>query len=161
MSVRAVSTPNIAIIKYWGNRNEEWRLPAADSLSITLDNPSVEVAVDHSEKFSARSFEPDGSEQVLTEKEIERLEKHFLLTKKYLDDIGEAKAFPSAVSIEVRSRIPRSIGLASSSAVFSALAEAYAGFDKLTAGGFEKRVPRHNISILARLGKLFFRIRLR
>src|SRR3989344_2056770 len=129
MSIRcAVSTPNIALIKYWGNRNEEWRLPAADSLSFTLDQPTVEVLVDNAEEFSARSFDPDGTEQTLTDKESKRLEKHFLLTKKYLADIGEVEAFSSTVSIEVRSRIPRSIGLASSAAGFSALAEAYAGF---------------------------------
>ena len=145
MSIRcAVSTPNIALIKYWGNRNEEWRLPAADSLSFTLDNPSVEVAVDHSERFSARSFDPDGTERPLTDKESKRLEKHFLLAKKYLALIGAGDAFPRSAALEVRSRIPRSIGLASSSAVFSALAESYAGF--------AKQLSRRDVSVIARLG---------
>lgn len=152
ISVRAVSTPNIALIKYWGNRNDEWRLPAADSLSMTLDEPTVEVTVDHAERFSARSFEPDGTERMLTDKERNRLEKHFLLAKRYLDGIGASGAFPSAVSLKIRSKIPQSIGLASSSAVFSALAETYAGFGKLTAGGFAKQASRRDVSIIARLG---------
>ena len=122
MKIRAVSTPNIALIKYWGNRNDELRLPAADSLSITLDGPTVEVSAESAESFSARSFEPDGSERTLTEQESSRLEKHFLLCKKYLDNL------PSSVSLEIRSHVPRGIGLASSAAVFSALAESYAGF---------------------------------
>ena len=144
MSIRAVSTPNVALIKYWGNRNEELRLPAADSLSITLDQPVVEVRVEHAEQFSARSFEPEGTERALTDKENNRLEKHFLLVKRYLDTIGEAHLFPASVSLEIRSKIPKSIGLASSAAVFSVLAEAYAEFGK--------ELPRRDISILARLG---------
>lgn len=138
MKTRAVSTPNIALIKYWGNRNDEYRLPAADSLSMTLDGPSVEVGAESAESFSARSFEPDGSERTLTEQELSRLEKHFLLCKKYMSGL------PSSVSIEIRSQIPRGIGMASSSAVFSALAESYAGFVPNTS--------RKDVSILARLG---------
>ncbi len=142
--IRAVSVPNIALIKYWGNRNEELRLPAADSLSMTLGQPTVEVAVAHAERFSAGSFEPDGTERALTEKESKRLEKHFLLTKKYLSTVGVADALPVSVSLEIRSKIPKGIGLASSAAVFSALAEAYAGFTK--------HLSRRDISVIARLG---------
>lgn len=144
MHIRAISTPNIALIKYWGNRNEEWRLPAADSLSFTLDRPIVEVVVTHSEQFSARNFELDGTERILVDTESKRLEKHFLLTKKYLDTIGAADAFPASVSLEIRSKISKRIGLASSAAVFSALAEGYAGF--------VEKLSRHDVSVLARLG---------
>src|SRR3989344_2779591 len=144
MSIRAVSTPNVALIKYWGNRDEELRLPAADSLSITLDQPTVEVIADHAEQFSARSFEPDGSARTLSEKESNRLEKHFFLVKKYLGTIGLSDTFPASVSLEIRSKIPKSIGLASSAAIFSVLAEAYAGF--------ANQLSRRDISILARLG---------
>lgn len=144
MYIRAVSTPNIALIKYWGNRNEEWRLPAADSLSFTLDQPIVEVAVTHAQRFSARNFEPDGTERTLVDKESKRLEKHFLLIKKYLDTVGAADAFPASVSLEIRSKIYKGIGLASSAAVFSALAEAYAGF--------VGKLSRRDVSVLARLG---------
>ena len=144
MSIRAVSTPNIAFIKYWGNRNEGLRLPAADSLSMTLDQPTVEVVVSQSERFSARSFEKNDTERPLSVKENARLERHFLLAKKYLDNIGVAGAFPASASVEIRSNIPKGIGLASSAAVFSALAEAY--------GGFVNNLSRRDISILARLG---------
>ena len=143
-SIRATSAPNIALIKYWGNRNEELRLPAADSLSMTLDRPTVEVAVSDAGEFFVRSFGLDGGERTLTEKEIKRLEKHFLLAKKYLESIGAAGTFPASVSLEIRSKIPKSVGLASSAAVFSALAEAY--------GGFVNNLSRRDISILARLG---------
>ncbi len=152
MSIRATSAPNIALIKYWGNRNEMLRLPAADSLSMTLDQPVVEVMVEHADEFSARSFEPDGAARMLSERETARLKKHFVAAKEYLNTIGATQALPASVSLEIRSKIPPGIGLASSSAVFSALAEAYAGFDKLTAGGFVKGISRRDVSILARLG---------
>ncbi len=143
-AIRATSQPNIALIKYWGNRNEDLRLPAADSLSMTLNQPTAEVIVDHAEHFSARSFDTDDTERILTEKEHTRLLKHFLLAQNYVNDIGAGETFPHFVSIEIRSKIPSSVGLASSSAVFSALAEAYAGF--------VKGLSRREVSVLARLG---------
>jgi diphosphomevalonate decarboxylase len=141
--IRALSTPNIALIKYWGNRNDALRLPAADSLSITLGRPSVEVVVDKAETFAVKSFNVDGSEKMLSNKDIVRLKKHFVLVREYLQSIG-ARGFPAAVSIEIRSQIPPSVGVASSAAVFSALGEAYAGF--------VSGISRRDVSVLARLG---------
>jgi hypothetical protein len=54
--VHATATPNIALIKYWGNRNNELRLPAADSLSMTLDRPSLTLSLEESDQFSLTSF---------------------------------------------------------------------------------------------------------
>lgn len=144
MQVRAISTPNIALIKYWGNRNDELRLPAADSLSFALDRPTVEVVIGSAKQFSARSFGPDGIKRELSEKESGRLLKHFLITKKYLREIGSGDGFPKSVSLEIKSQIPKSVGLASSSAIFSALAEGYAKF----AG----KLTRREVSVIARLG---------
>jgi diphosphomevalonate decarboxylase len=36
MSVTARAHPNIALIKYWGNRDEALRLPANGSISFNL-----------------------------------------------------------------------------------------------------------------------------
>lgn len=143
MIVRARSTPNIALIKYWGNRNDSLRLPMADSLSITLDKPLVEVAAQAADKFSVKSFQPNGEEIKLSEKEISRLERHFNLSKEFLTSTG-AKNLPSAVALEIRSQVPRGVGIASSAAVFSAIAEAYSGFVPGTSS--------RDISVFARLG---------
>ncbi len=142
--VTARSTPNIALIKYWGNRNDELRLPMADSCSITLDFPCVEVSMDHSPIFTLHSYLPDGTEKILKEKDIARIEEHLKLTKQFLESVNMANAIPESVSITIRSAIPPAIGIASSAAVFSALAKAYAGF----ASGLSSR----DISIIARLG---------
>ena len=54
--VTASSSPNIALIKYWGNRDESLRLPAADSLSMVLDAPTVRVSAEASDLFGVHSF---------------------------------------------------------------------------------------------------------
>ncbi len=147
MPATARSTPNIALIKYWGNRNNEKRLPAADSLSMTLDMPYVEITVDHARELSVRSYAEDGSEIALKEKDIARFGKHLSLTKQFLAGLGRAESLPDAAAITVRSRIPPAIGLASSAAVFSCLAKAYAGLMANSVALTDEQV-----SVIARFG---------
>ncbi len=138
----ARSTPNIALIKYWGNRHNEWRLPAADSLSMTLNSPAVEVTVSHADTLKVTSWNIDGSQRVLTEKQIARFEKHLNLMKEYLQE-----TVPNSLTMEIRSHIPTAVGLASSAAVFSALAKAISGLVS-----DEVQLSSEQESILARLG---------
>jgi diphosphomevalonate decarboxylase len=150
--VTARSTPNIALIKYWGNRNDELRLPMADSVSITLDSPGVEVSIEHSPVFSLRSYLPDGTEKILKEKDSARIEGHLNLTKNFLATINRTDAIPQSVSITIHSAIPPAIGIASSAAVFSALAKAYAGLISGTRNKEQGTISERDISIIARLG---------
>jgi diphosphomevalonate decarboxylase len=138
----ALSTPNIAFIKYWGNRNNELRLPAASSLSMTLDSPSVTVSVEKSDVFRVDSNNKD-----LNEKDIWRFKKHWELTKQYLSYL-DVRITNYELRITIDSQIPASIGLASSAAVFSATAKAYAAFLK------EKglKINDEKTSVIARLG---------
>ena len=147
MPITAQSTPNIAFIKYWGNRNNALRLPAADSLSMTLDSPHVEITVDHADLMTIHSFEADGSEKILKEKDVTRFARHLELTKEFLNILGTSSAIPASTSITIRSHIPSSIGLASSAAVFGCLAKAYAG---LIEGAVT--LNDQQISVIARLG---------
>ncbi len=147
MPITARSTPNIALIKYWGNRNNKTRLPAADSLSITLDSPTVEIDIDHADALRVQSFEIDGSKKILTEKQLARFQKHLDLTREYFQKLGVADAIPHSVSLIVRSHIPSSVGLASSAAVFSCLAKAYAGLVQSVL-----ELTLEQTSVIARLG---------
>jgi len=140
---KAISSPNIALIKYWGNRNNELRLPAADSISMVLDTPTVTAEVSPSDQFAVQSFDAEGNERPQKPEAIARLEKHWNLVKKYLTSIG-INTLPAHVALTIRSGIPQSIGIASSSAVFSCLAEAYAGF--------VTDLSREDVAILGRLG---------
>ncbi|KKW39987.1 diphosphomevalonate decarboxylase [Candidatus Peribacteria bacterium RIFOXYC2_FULL_55_14] len=147
MSVTAGSTPNSAWIKYWGNRNDALRLPMADSFSMTLDSPTVEITLDHADVLSVRSFNPDGSEKELGAVHIQRFGKTLELVKQYLRTLGVEDALPASALITVRSQIPPAVGLASSSAVFSCLARAIQG---LILPAIE--LTDEQTSVLARLG---------
>ncbi len=145
----ARATPNIALIKYWGNspHGNEWRLPAADSCSMTLDSPFVDVTVEHSDHFSVTSANKE-----MKEKDIARFQKTMELIDKYLNQIFH---FPSSIfnpiTISISSHIPPSIGLASSSAVFAAFAKGVAGLIEQTADSMPA-LNDEQISIMARLG---------
>ena len=137
----AFSTPNIAFVKYWGNRDDTLRIPAADSLSMTLDSPTVEVTVESAEMFSVHS------ERELTTKDLTRFQKHWKLSNTYLKPLTTYHL--PLTTITIRSRIPPGIGLASSAAVFSALSCAYA---QLLKEEYGITLSDQQISVLARLG---------
>ncbi len=42
---KAIASPNIALIKYWGNRNHQLRIPSNGSLSMTLGGLETETRV--------------------------------------------------------------------------------------------------------------------
>lgn len=147
MQSKARSTPNIAFIKYWGNRSDDLRLPMAPSLSMTLNQPTVEITVEDDNAFGIRSFLADGSEKALKEKDTERFKKVITLMHRFFETIGADKVLPEHIAITVRSHIPPAVGLASSAAVFSCLAKAVSGFVAPTL-----KLSLKQESILARLG---------
>ncbi len=142
---RARSAPNIALIKYWGNRNERLRLPAGSSLSMTLNGPTVDVTVSPADMLSVTSVTL-GSEKILTEKDVRRFANHAALMNEYLLALG-CRTSTASLDIRIESNIPPGIGLASSAAVFSALAKAVAGLVQN-----DMNLTDEHISVLARLG---------
>lgn len=143
----ALSTPNIAFVKYWGNRNAELRLPAADSLSMTLDAPTVEVTAEQADTLTVESFDAEGNPRTLKDDETARFGVHKTLMEQYIKTLQLQFSIIN-FQLSIRSRIPASIGLASSAAVFSAVAKAYAGL--LEEQGI--KLTDAHVSILARLG---------
>lgn len=125
--ITARSTPNIALIKYWGNRHDEFRLCANENLAMTLDGPYVDVSVEPADELSVTSKNKE-----MNEKDIQRFAKTLDLINAYLSTINYPLS--TSISIEIDSHIPSSIGLASSAAVFSALAKAIAGLIEENAG---------------------------
>ena len=143
----AISAPNSAWIKYWGNRNNGLRLPVADSFSMTLDSPTVEIDIDHSETLTVKSINSDGSERILKESEVGRFQITLDLAKKYLETLDVPEAIPASVALEIRSHIPAAVGLASSAAVFSCFARAIQGLIEETINLTDEQT-----SVIARLG---------
>lgn len=138
--ITARSTPNIALIKYWGNRNDELRLCANDNLAMTLNTPSVDVTVDHAETLSVTSTNKE-----MTEKDAARFQKTLQLIDQYLSSLITHHSSLESISVEIDSNIPPSIGLASSAAVFSAFAKAISGL-------IDAELSDEQISVIARLG---------
>ena len=102
------TSPNIALIKYWGKRNTIKNLPAVDSISITLDNLWTEMNVIFSSDLS-------NDELFINEKKQNNISR----VKNCIDSIcGEQRDYASIMS---RCNFPISAGLASSSSSFSAL----------------------------------------
>jgi diphosphomevalonate decarboxylase len=127
MKVTATATPNIALIKYWGNRNNALRLPAADSLSMTLNEPSITLSLEASDAPVLRSFMMDGTEKELKPQEIQRFTTVIDFARRYIATLHGRDVLPHACAIDIRSAVPPRIGLASSAAVFAAFAKAIAG----------------------------------
>lgn len=140
MSSTARSAPNIALIKYWGNRRSDLRLCAADSTSMTLSTPTVDITVEHADVLSVESKNKE-----MKESDIARFAKTLDLIRRYLAELGMEDVLPASLRISIDSGIPPSIGLASSSAVFSAFAKAIAGL-------IDKKLSDEQISVMARLG---------
>ena len=102
------TSPNIALIKYWGKRNTIKNLPAVDSISITLDDLWTEMNVMFSSDLS-------NDELFINEKRQNNISR----VKNCIDSIlGEQRDYASIMS---RCNFPISAGLASSSSSFSAL----------------------------------------
>jgi diphosphomevalonate decarboxylase len=119
----AIASPNIALIKYWGNRNDKLRLPMADSVSMTLSEPVVRIAIDHAKTLEIRSSTMR-EERPVTGKHFERFQTHLAHVKTYFETLGAHNALPASLQIDIDSMIPPAVGLASSAAVFGCLAQA-------------------------------------
>jgi len=128
MKATAVAHANIALVKYWGKRDEARMLPEAASLSLALDRLRTTTTVELGD-FSADSFTLDSR----------------------AEDPSRARALLDAAGIRQRARIesrnefPTAAGLASSASGFAALAVAAAA-----AAGLRK--TPEELSALARLG---------
>ncbi|MGO2082624.1 diphosphomevalonate decarboxylase [Vagococcus sp.] len=106
---------NIALIKYWGKRNEELFLPMNSSLSLTLDAFYTDTKVSLDETLEEDLFFLDGELQ--PEKERQKI-THFL------DLFRQAANQTIKVRVESYNHVPTAAGLASSASAFAALAGA-------------------------------------
>ena len=128
MKATATAHANIALVKYWGKRDEARMLPEAGSLSIALDKLRTTTTVELG-SFPVDSLVLDSREQ----------------------DPARARALLDAAGIPQRARIvshnefPTAAGLASSASGFAALAVA-----ACAAAGLRK--TQEELSALARLG---------
>jgi diphosphomevalonate decarboxylase len=123
---------NIALIKYWGKRDNALNLPLTDSLSLAFPEWGTRTRLAWSPKWS---LSLNGQPQQWGETSFGRRLWEFL----GLFDL------PTPLVIETTNNIPTAAGLASSASGYAALVLA---LDQLCGWG----LPRVDLSLLARLG---------
>ena len=109
MRAEAQAQPNIALIKYWGKLDVEQNLPAAGSLSVTLDSLWTKMSVEFSDALRRDELVVNAASN---EKMLPRISA-------CLDRIAGTNR-PRA-SIESEGNFPIAAGLASSASAFAAL----------------------------------------
>lgn len=133
----AVAHPNIALVKYWGKRDEELILPVAGSMSMTLDAFATTTTVELLEEGAATdSFILNDAPA--SGKPLER-------TVAFLDHVRALAGSERRAAVTSVNEAPTGAGLASSASGFAALALAAS-----TAYGLE--LDERALSRLARRG---------
>lgn len=125
-SATAVAYPNIALIKYWGKRDENYVLPTGDSLSMTLDVMPTTTTVRLSNPLEKDRFSLNG--KVADEKTAGRV-------RDILDIVRAVVGRTERADVSSVNEVPTAAGLASSASGFAALASASAEAYGLTLDG--------------------------
>lgn len=130
----AVAHPNIALIKYWGNRDPGLRLPANSSLSMTLGGLTTHTRVAFSPELQADSFQLDG--EPASPAALQRASGH-------LDLLRAEAGVDLYAAVESHNDFPHGAGIASSASGFAALTmAASAALDLPTEARFLSRTAR-------------------
>jgi diphosphomevalonate decarboxylase len=113
----AQAHPNIAFIKYWGNRDHVLRLPSNPSLSMNLDGLHAETTVTWTDGEAADRFILNGREAA---------GESYLRVVRHLDVMRARLAVDMRAVVESHNNFPTGAGIASSAAAFAALTVAAA-----------------------------------
>src|SRR5699024_5323583 len=107
----AQARPNIALVKYWGKRDSALNLPAAGSLSVTLDTLSTRTRVDFDPALEADQLRLNGSEDSGTLRRVSAC----------LDVLRDQAGTRCRARVDTQNNFPTAAGLASSASGFAAL----------------------------------------
>lgn len=127
---------NIALVKYWGKRDQQLILPETDSLSLTLDEFYTTTSVEFDDQLKSDRVAING--QVLDDQASQKVHK-------FLDLVRQRSGQTAYANVESTNHVPTAAGLASSASAFAALAGAAS-----TAAGMH--LDRRDLSRLARRG---------
>lgn len=115
MIATAVAHPNIALIKYWGKRDEALNLPAAGSLSLTLAGLATTTTVEFDPALETDQINLDGHQLDPTSRPARRITA-------FLDLIRTPARIEARARVTSINDFPTAAGLASSASGFAALA---------------------------------------
>ncbi len=132
----AQASPNIALIKYWGNRDHALRIPANSSLSMNMGGLATTTTVAFDDSLKTDVVVLDGVEQSGASRDrVSRL----------LDRVRALAGLAACARVESHSNFPAGAGLASSASGFAALAVA-------SAAAARRNLDEAALSRLARAG---------
>lgn len=129
---------NIALIKYWGKRNEDLILPYTSSLSLTLSDLWTTTSVSFDDNLTEDCVTFDGKNLSLDDSSFRRIVN-------MLDLVRKMAGISKKASVISTNHVPTAAGLASSASGFAALAAASS-----YAAGLE--LSSRDLSRLARRG---------
>ncbi len=132
----AVASPNIAFIKYWGNRDHALRLPVNSSLSMNLGGLFTRTTVTFDAAFTADAVVLDNA--ALSPEASRRVVEH-------LDRVRALANTATRARVDSHNNFPTGTGIASSASGFAALTVA-----ACAAAGL--RLSERGLSVLARQG---------
>ncbi len=135
-SATAAAHPNIAFIKYWGNRDDNLRLPVNPSISMNLDGLATETTVTWADELTADELTLNGTAQ--SGAALARVTAQ-------LDVLRERLGIATRAAVVSANNFPTGAGIASSAAAFAALTVAGAA-----AAGAE--LSERELTTLARRG---------
>jgi diphosphomevalonate decarboxylase len=136
LSATALAHPNIALIKYWGNRDSRLRIPANGSISLNLAGLHTQTQV---------TFRPEQECDILNLNRQPVAGKALARVTAILDRVRELSGLRLFAEVVSANNFPTGAGVASSAAAFAALALAAS-----RAAGLELSEP--DLSRLARRG---------
>jgi diphosphomevalonate decarboxylase len=112
-SATALAHPNIALIKYWGDRDASLHLPANDSISMNLDGLATRTTASLDPSLSADQMEINGG--VAAPADQARISAFLDHIRQLCDRHGHFKVIS-------QNNFPTGVGVASSASGFAALA---------------------------------------
>jgi diphosphomevalonate decarboxylase len=112
LTATAASCANIALIKYWGNRDDALRLPSNGSISMNLDGLFTRTQVAFEPELSQDTLLLNGTQE--NGKALERMDGFLDLVR----SLAGKKLYARVVS---ENNFPTGAGIASSAAAYAAL----------------------------------------
>ena len=127
---------NIALVKYWGKKDQDLIIPQTDSLSLTLNEFYTTTTVNFDNYLNSDLVAID--QHILSKKEAQKVVH-------VLDIVRQLSGIKSFARVDSINHVPTAAGLASSASAFAALAGAAS-----TAAGLN--LSSRDLSRLARRG---------
>jgi len=132
----ALAHPNIAFIKYWGNRDDALRLPQNGSISMNLAGLQTHTRV---------TFDPSFPQDTFRLNEADQSGSRLARVSQFLTRVRELAGKTWFARVESANNFPTGSGIASSASAFAALAVA-------ASSAMELDLTESQLSALARRG---------